>query len=128
MTHRQEEPLCGPEEPATVRDTRFGEYVIEVEAQGAAEHEVLPVIATAQGGHELIGNGRPKPETDLVGGSNHGYRLLVRADPRHENGRSRAVVRKAIAPILPQSAPIGPRPIHRLSPAIPVRVTHRGQM
>ena len=44
MADGKEKALRGTEEPAAVRDTWFGEHVIEIEAQCAAEHEVLPVV------------------------------------------------------------------------------------
>ncbi len=57
MAHGEQEPFSRTEESAPIADPRFGEDVIEVEQEGAAENEVLPVVTRAQRGQERVGIG-----------------------------------------------------------------------
>ena len=59
-----EQPLGGAEEPAPVRDAWLGEDLVVVEAERAADLEVLPVVPDAERGEEGVGVGRPESEPD----------------------------------------------------------------
>ena len=58
------QPLRRSEEAAAVADPGLGEDVVEVQAQRAAELQVLPVVAGPERRQEGVGDGRAEPEPD----------------------------------------------------------------
>ncbi len=85
MTHGVQEAFRRPEEATAVRDARLGEDLVEVEAEGAPDLQVLPVVPGAQGRQKGVGIGRAQPESDHVDRPDHGDGLLGAADGGHDS-------------------------------------------
>jgi len=76
-------PLRRPEKAAAVAHPRPGEDVVEVQAERAADLQVLPVGARPQRRHQAVRDGRAEPETDPVGRAEQRHGFLHRGDGRH---------------------------------------------
>ena len=83
VTHGEQESLRRSEEATAVAHPGFGEHVVDVEAEGAPEDEVLPVVAPTERTEEGIGVRRPEPESDAVGRPDQGDGLLGGEDVGH---------------------------------------------
>ncbi len=83
VAHGEVEPLRRTEEAAAVADPGFGEDVVQVQAEGTADLQVLPVVPGPQCGQQAIGDARAEPEADLIDRPDKRNGLLQGADIRH---------------------------------------------
>jgi hypothetical protein len=87
MALREKDSLSRSEKAATVGDSGLGQHVVVVEEKRPAEDEVLPVVASTQGGQKGVGIGRAQPESDAIDGPHQRGRLGGCAGDRHDRRR-----------------------------------------
>ena len=87
MTLREKDPLGRAEEATTVGDPGLGQHVVVVEEKGPAEDEVLPVVASTEGGQKGVGIGWPQSESDSIDGPHQLGCLVGRAGDGHDGGQ-----------------------------------------
>jgi hypothetical protein len=87
-----QQSLGGSEEPAAVANARSRQHVVEAEQECATQDEVLPVVARAQGGQELVRVGGAQAEPDGVDAPDHGGRFGRRAALRRRQRSARGAV------------------------------------
>ena len=83
VAQRVVEPLRRPEETAAVGHPGLGEDVVQVEAEGTPDLQVLPVGAGPQRGQQAVRDARAESEADPVDRLDQVNGLLHRAHRRH---------------------------------------------
>ena len=84
VAHGEVEPLRRTEEAAAVADPGFGEDVVQVQAEGTPDLQVLPVVPGSQRGQQAIGDARTQPEADPIDRPDQRNGLLQGAGTLHE--------------------------------------------